>query len=307
MPDNRYRGPAEGPFSLDDTPAYARWRTGKLRVYPRDLAVQSVSIGRLERLTDAERDAVVAACRRANFALYRTDPTVPVTPEMLKAFGACLGLSTPARHLWAQEDGIAALRREPGSRRADYIPYTDRPMNWHTDGYYNTAESTVRGVIMHCAARPATGGANWLLDPEMLYIAMRDREPALIEALMRRDAMTIPENTREAGAPRPAASGPVFSVHSGDGALAMRYTARTRSIRWNGDPLVGEAATFIREYLRAPVQHAFRVSLGPGEGIVCNNVLHNREAFEDGDTPHSRRLVWRARFHERVAGTAPTA
>lgn len=301
MPESRCSGPVSGPFSLTDTPAYGRWRTAKLRAYPRDLEAQVVAVERLERPSGAERHAIAGACRRANFALYRTRADAQPGPEMLMAFAECLGLRRPDRHLWAREDGIVALRREPGSRRADYIPYTDRPMNWHTDGYYNAPEATVRGVLMHCASRPAKGGANWLLDPEMVYIAMRDRDPALIEALMQPDAMTIPENTLQAGAPRPAVSGPVFSVDAGDGSLHMRYTARTRSIAWKNDPLVHEAAAFLRSYLTPPVEHAFRVSLEPGQGIVCNNVLHNREGFEDGASERHRRLLWRARFRERVA------
>jgi hypothetical protein len=34
-------------------------------------------------------------------------------------------------------------------------------------------------------------------------------------------------------------------------------------------------------------------------GIVCNNVLHDRSAFSD--SAQRRRLVLRARFHERIS------
>ena len=306
MPETGRAGPAEGPFSLGDTAAYGRWRADKLRAYPRDLEAQRVRVARLERPTGGERDALAAACRRANFAVYVSDPQAALGPETLTSFAACLGLTRPDRHLWAREDGIVALENRPGSRRAGYLPYTDRPMNWHTDGYYNAPDAAVRGVVMHCAVRAPVGGANWLLDPEMIYIALRDHDARLVEALMRPDAMTIPENTLETDRPRPAMSGPVFSVHAGDGALHMRYTARTRSISWKDDPLVREAAAFLRDYLTPPVEHAFRVSLEPGQGIVCNNVLHNREGFEDGTGEDQKRLLWRARFRERVAGTEPT-
>ena len=47
--------------------------------------------------------------------------------------------------------------------------------------------------------------------------------------------------------------------------------------------------------------YAYRVSLQAGEGIVCNNVLHNREAFRDEDS--GKRLLWRARYRDRVTGT----
>ncbi len=90
----------------------------------------------------------------------------------------------------------------------------------------------------------------------------------------------------------------------GDGTLHMRYTARTRSIRWKDDAATRAAVAFLDELLAAPVPYAFRVSLEGGQGIVCNNVLHNREAFSDDPAGGRQRLLWRARYRDRVAGTA---
>jgi hypothetical protein len=301
VPETHRQRPVHSPFNLDDGSAYARWRAHKLRHYPRQLATQVVHIARPGRPTEAEREAIIAACRRANFALYRSRRDACASARALGEFGATLGLTHLDRHLWAPEQGIVALRREHGERRGRYIPYTDRPMGWHTDGYYNPSDRPVRGVIMHCASPAAEGGANWLLDPEMVYIAMRDANPAYVEALMQRDAMTVPENALEPGTARPAVSGPVFSVNPDDGSLHMRYTARTRSIRWKDDTLTREAVAFLEAFLTAPVSGAFRVCLEAGQGIVCNNVLHSREAFRDDDA--AKRLLWRARYRERVAGT----
>ena len=288
--------PEFGPFSLSRESAYRRWRGRKLRRYPRSLADQRVSIAALGRLTDCERDGIVSACRRANFALYRTDAKAPPDMDALRAFGEQLGLRRFDRHLWAPEQGIVALKRAAESDRARYLPYTDRPMKWHTDGYYNSVDDAVRGVIMHCVVQAAEGGANWLLDPEMVYIAMRDENPAYIEALMQPDVMTIPENSLEAGVYRPAVS-----------ALHMRYTARTRSISWKNDPITRNAVAFLEALLAPPVRFAFRVRLNAGEGIVCNNVLHNREGFIDDAATNQQRLLWRARYRQRIAGTGPLA
>lgn len=298
-------GPIRGPFNLDDDLAYGRWRAHKLRHYPPRLEAQRVPIARLDRLTGGERGDLVAACRRANFAVYQSPADPAPDMQALAAFGEQLGLSHFDRHLWAPETGIAELRREHGGGRASYIPYTDRSMRWHTDGYYNATDARVRGVIMHCVSPAAEGGANELLDPEMVYIALRDADAAFIEALMQPDAMTIPANTLEPGARRPAVSGPVFSVDPADGTLHMRYTARTRSIVWKDDDATRAAVAFLAELLTAPVAHAFRVCLEAGEGIVCNNVLHNREAFDDDDATNQRRLLWRARYRDRIAGTSP--
>lgn len=307
MPETQPRdtdpGPSAGPFSLDDEPAYGRWRAHKLEHYPRSMQEQCVPIVRLGELTAAERDEITAACRRANFALYWTDPQVPPTMDDLRAFGEALGLATFDQHLWAPPDGIAALRREIGGGRGEYIPYTDQAMNWHTDGYYNTQEAAVRGVIMHCVSPAAAGGSNWLLDPEMVYIALRDSNPTYIEALMQPDVMTIPENTLNPEAQRPAVTGPVFSVSPDDGTLHMRYTARTRSIRWKDDTVTREAVALLEELLMPPAPYAFHVYLQAAQGIVCNNVLHDREAFYDDPASGRDRLVWRARYRERIADT----
>lgn len=292
-----------GPFCLDDGDAYERWRANKLRHYPTSLDELRVPVARLDALRPAERNTIVKSCRRANFAVYQTRPQSPPTAEQLRDFGKQLGLVHFDHHLWAPEEGIVALRLEPGGGRASYIPYTDRPMKWHTDGYYNTPDTAVRGVIMHCVSAAAEGGANWLLDPEMVYIAMRDANPAFVKALMTPDVMTIPENTLEPGRYRPAVSGPVFSVDRADGVLHMRYTARTRSIYWKDDGLTQEAVAFLEDLLTPPVSFVFHVCLEPGEGIVCNNVLHNREAFVDDPATGRQRLLWRARYRERIAGT----
>lgn len=294
-------GLESGPFNLDDEAAYSRWRAHKLRHYPHSVEQQRVPIAALDRLDSAQRGDLAEACGRANFAIYQTDPATPPGMQELRAFGKQLGLVHFDRHLWAPRDGIAALRRETGGGRSSYIPYTDRAMQWHTDGYYNTTDSAVRSVIMHCVTPAAEGGGNWLLDPEMVYMAIRDVNPAFVEALMHPGVMTIPENTLEPGAHRPAVTGPVFSLNPTDGTLHMRYTARTRSIRWKDDAVTGDAVAFLAELLTPPVSSAFYVCLEAGEGIVCNNVLHNREAFHDAADAGQQRLLWRARYHDRIA------
>ena len=294
-------GLESGAFSLQDTAAYGRWRAVKLRRAASGDSARVIPVARLGQLSRAEQALLADACRQSNFALYRTPAGTAPDREELCAFGARLGLRRFDHHLWAGAEGIATIRREDGGGRGAYIPYTDRPMKWHTDGYYNPADVAVRGVIMHCVAPAAEGGANWLLDPELVYIALRDANPDFIAALMRPDVMTIPANRLEPGAQRPAVSGPVFSVSDADGSLHMRYTARTRSIHWKNDALTREAVNFLETLLTPPVAGAVRVRLQAGEGIVCNNVLHSREAFSD--SPGAQRLLWRARYRDRIAGT----
>ena len=139
-----------------------------------------------------------------------------------------------------------------------------------------------------------------LLDPEIAYIQMREANPGYVEALMAPDAMTIPANTETGVETREARTGPVFSIDAASGDLHMRYTARTRSIEWKQDETTVGAVAFLEEMLKSSSPYVFQNRLSAGQGLVCNNVLHNRTAFDGSETGESQRLVYRARYYERI-------
>jgi hypothetical protein len=115
------------------------------------------------------------------------------------------------------------------------------------------------------------------------------------------DVLTIPAREDDDGIARPAETGPVFSIEPQSGALHMRYTARTKSIEWKADAAVTAAVAALARVLATPSPQHHRLTLPPGMGILCNNVLHQRTGFvDDVDAP---RLLYRARHYDRVAGT----
>lgn len=295
--------PVGNPFDLADEAAYRRWRAWKLPHRPADAAAVTVDVADPRALTAAERQALQARIRCCNLAVYRSpvtdeDPTLPVK------LGAQLGLSRLDANWLAEEDGISRIevsaRRdaEEGKQgKGGFIPYTTHGIRWHTDGYYHPAARRIHGMILHAVRPAASGGVNRLLDHELVYIALRDESPALVRALMRADAMTIPARADDDGIARPARSGPVFSVDGG--ALHMRYTARTRSIEWHADTDVQQAVARLAALLEAGLPGQLQVRLDPGMGLVGHNVLHDRSAFVDD--PARPRLLYRARFLDRVA------
>jgi hypothetical protein len=113
-------------------------------------------------------------------------------------------------------------------------------------------------------------------------------------------AMVIPENREADGSLRPESIGPVFYGDPDTGRLQMRYTARTRSIEWRDDPQTRDAVAFLAEILTSGDPLAHDVQLGAGQGVLNNNVLHNRTGFDDGPDHDSTRVVYRVRFHNRV-------
>jgi alpha-ketoglutarate-dependent taurine dioxygenase len=298
-------------FCLGDDSAYRRWRDTKLAGYPRSPADVTVDVLALDAPTAAETDAVLAACRRANICLYLSrqhigDP--PAARRSLAAFARHFGLCRFEAHRSAEADGIVALEVVSAGGRLGYIPYTNRPMGWHTDGYYNYQAPTrmVRSMVLHCVRSASTGGGNGFLDHEIAYIRLRDANPDYIAALMRPDAMTIPVNNEANGKVRAENTGPVFVVDPDTGGLAMRYTARKHNIRWRDDALT-QAAVRTLEQVLATDPLIMRIRLAPGEGVICNNVLHDRLGFDAEAGFAAGRLVYRIRSYDCVRESAAVA
>jgi hypothetical protein len=292
--------PDGDPFDLADEAAYRRWRDWKLRHRPADAAAITVNVADPRALTAAERHALLERIRRTNMALYRS-PVLDEDPSLPRRLGAQLGLRRLDANWLAEEDGISRIevsaRTDGKEGKGGFIPYTTHGIRWHTDGYYHPAARRIHGMILHAVRPAASGGVNRLLDHELVYIALRDESPALVRALMRADAMTIPAREDDDGIARPAQAGPVFSVE--DGALHMRYTARTRSIEWHPDAEVQQAVARLAALLDAGLPGQLQLRLEPGMGLVGHNVLHDRSAFVDD--PARPRLLYRARYLDRVA------
>jgi alpha-ketoglutarate-dependent taurine dioxygenase len=284
------------PFALDRPQDYLRWRERKLAAYPRRAEDLIVEVRDPRKLTDAETEELRRVCAAANMAVYASPLAGLADKDLVRRVGARLGLERLQGNPFADEDGISSLETAPEKSARGYIPYSSRRLLWHTDGYYNPQAQRIRAFILHCVRAAASGGENRVLDHEIAYLLLRDADPEHVRALSAPDAMTIPANTGEGMQPRPAQSGPVFS--SDAGALHMRYTARTRSIEWRADEATRAAVRRLSQILEAASPYVFTLRLAPGQGLVCNNVLHDRSAFTDA--PGAGRLVYRARYRDRI-------
>jgi hypothetical protein len=284
-------------FDLADEAAYRIWRAQKLARFPRTLAELVVEVRDPRALSSGERQALLERCERANMAIYASPAGGDPDKEIPRRLGLQLDLRDLDPNYLADDDGISPLAVAERGTRGEFIPYTNRGIKWHTDGYYNPGERTVRAVLLHCVERAETGGENELLDHEIAYILLRDRNPQHIRALMAEDAMTIPARIEGGRVERPTQAGPVFSVDAG-GFLHMRYTARAMSIEWKNDVPTKAALAALEDILGAASPWVFRGRLEPGMGLVSNNVLHTRTPFTD--SPRHQRLIYRARYYQRV-------
>jgi alpha-ketoglutarate-dependent taurine dioxygenase len=288
------------PFDLDNDTTYQAWRTNKLEHYPERIEDLIVEIKDPRQLTNAEFEAIHTRCRKTNMAIYAGPTGSDPDKAIPKSLGKQFGLTELDCNMGADDDGVTALKVVEGEWRGGYIPYTNRLIHWHTDGYYNTPAQQIRALQLHCVSAAASGGENALLDHEIAYIHLRDSNPDYIHALIEADAMTIPANVTDGKEIRPARSGPVFSVLE-DGSLHMRYTARTRSIEWSPDPITRAAVKALNDFLGSSSPYIYRATLQPGQGLISNNILHDRSGFDDDET-HTRQL-YRLRYYQRISGT----
>jgi len=183
----RYSGPRalnaalqpaiEDPFALDRPQDYGRWRERKLARYPQRVEDLIVEVRDPRSLSDSEAAEIQRVCGAANMAVYASPLADLADKDIARRLGERLGLSRLQANPLADEDGISSLEAVPEKSARGYIPYSNRRLLWHTDGYYNAPEQRIRAFLLHCVRPAAAGGENRLLDHEIAYLLLRDADP----------------------------------------------------------------------------------------------------------------------------------
>ena len=290
------------PFKVENINQYQQWRDKKLNDYPQVLSDIIVEIDDPRNLSKLEHQKILSICRQSNMVIYVSnigddpDPQIPLS--MGKEFG-----QYELDHNWlADESGLTSLTVSDKGARKHFIPYSNKAINWHTDGYYNTPDKQIHALNLHCVMPAPEGGENQLMDHEMAYILLREENPEYITALMADDVMTIPPRMSKDGSiARKEETGPVFSIMQETGDLHMRYTIRTKNVVWKNDDLTLSALQFLESLLKDSA-YIFKGKLESGMGLISNNILHDRSAFVDND--EQKRLLYRSRYYGRLEGTS---
>ena len=277
---------------------FSRWWDDRLARYRGAIEDLSVEIDNPLKLSANERHALAARVRDTNMAIYRCRQPGNVDRAAIQALTSQLGLGKPDSNLCAADDGLSELEVNHSPTHQRYIPYSNRPIGWHTDGYYHTPERTIRAMTLHCVRPAISDGTLQVIDHEIVFGLLHRCDPRYTMALSQSDTMTIPANEAAGSGVRASVSGPVFS-HNGD-VLQMRYSARKRNIIWKNDSVVREAIAALQEILDSCAELAVTHRLLSGEGLVCNNVPHRRDGFTDSSQPGCARLIYRGRYTQAL-------
>ena len=169
---------AEKVFDLSCPSDYAAWRQFKLDSRAHDTALLKVEIKDPYSLHAGEIAAIGRCCAIYGMAIYQLSDSTQTDKTLVHQLGSQLGLQSLDGNLRSDEDNISSLQVRP-QRGNQYIPYTNKPLSWHTDGYYNALDKQIRTIIMHCVSPAAEGGVNRLLDHELLYTCEMRIPPGL--------------------------------------------------------------------------------------------------------------------------------
>lgn len=313
----------ESPFELESNAEYQRWRDIKLRnaidnnkkrfinikiTPPHFLTFSPETDNKSNRKNEFPIEQILSECKTNNYCLYKLEEPKSLnskeTKQLIHELAKSSGINKLDNNICADTDSLTSIFNKNGESKREYIPYSNKKLNWHTDGYYNPSKHKIHSMLLHCYHEAKNGGESAFIDHEIIYILLRDKNPNWIKALSNKQVMTIPANVLDGKVIRREQSGPVFSV-SPQGHLHMRYSARSRNIVWHQDKDTLDAIKFLQNLLDLNDltkinDYIIRHKLKAGEGIISRNVLHCRNAYIDDNQEDNKRLLFRGRFYDEL-------
>ncbi len=279
-------------FDLRSAEDYPRWRDEKLTAYPVNVGELVVELRDMTAMSPAEKNRILETVERANMCVY-TAGAAELGMDSLLALGKQLGVSRTdksSRHAQSDELTDSGILKRA-------IPFSTRHCNWHTDATYYGSDSTIQALFLLCKRPAVEGGGNKVLDHEVLYIHLRDKDPGALEVLMNKDCFNYRNPaTGEIDRHR---GGKVFWTNA-DGHLCHRFSFRKTDMAWSEESDVVAARQVLESLISEELAHVIEGRLESGMGLISNNVLHTRERLVDSDDAASKRLLFRARFYDRV-------
>ncbi|MFT5113526.1 MAG: hypothetical protein ACI8P9_002857 [Parasphingorhabdus sp.] len=277
-----------------DARAFKLWLDQKLNSNAGAMNKQAVELKNLACVSEVEHQLMLENLNRHNFSLYRCEGQI--SPSQVARLGRQFSLQNAEQNLCADESSISTISVSNNAEKSRYIPYTDRALGWHTDGYYNPIGKTINAFILHCSNNSVSGGENKLLDHELIFGWLVEKFSCDAFELFAPDVMTVPANRSEDVELRAETSCPMFYFNQ-SGGLQMRYSARQRNIEWKSTQFIRQALAEIADRCK-DLSSVNSVKLVKGMGILSRNALHCRTAFND--IPTNPRLLYRVRYYDHI-------
>ena len=274
-------------FLSSKSSEFLKWAAQKENNIPKNINEISVEIKDINRATKNEISKIKSTLDKFNSCLYRSNRDLESNSCLLD-FAKAVGMKTfDCNNIEANEiSTISSIKNE----KIQYIPYTNKALNWHTDGYYD--KKPLFSWLLHCINPADDGGENYLLDHEL---AMREYVLSYddIEVLMNKRAITIPESQ---GSNRSELSTYIFSFDNDYEKLHMRFSMRKENIKMSDNTFTAMSKlTNVIENNCS--KYSITYKLSKNEGILSNNILHGRNSFKDDKV---QRKLLRIRSYERL-------
>ena len=266
---------------------FLRWAEEKEKNIPQNSDGILVNIHDINNVKISEIDKIKETIYKYNSCIYSSKIALKSNTNLLK-FVELVGMKTyDCNNIESNE--ISTITPLQNSK-INYIPYTDKPLNWHTDGYYD--KKSIFSWLLHCVNPATQGGENYLLDHELVlreYLLRNDD----INNLMAEDALTIPESKDTS---RSEISTYIFSFKNKYKRLHMRFSMRKDNIGTSAK--ASSAIIKLKEIIENDcAKYSLTYKLQKNEGIITNNILHGRKAFKDDKV---KRKLLRIRSYERL-------
>ena len=106
----------------------------------------NVKIPDIGNITIKDRKKISSNIKKYNFTLFEINDC---TNSNLLKFANNLGLEKIIQNPYSDKNGVSNITAIKDKRQGEYIPYTNKKLNWHTDGYYNSEREEVRAFILY--------------------------------------------------------------------------------------------------------------------------------------------------------------
>ena len=267
---------------------FIEWAAKKDLDIPSNINDLKVSISDINHVSKAEISQIKQKLTKFNCCIYASGTDLDDNSKIMR-FAQSLGMRTFDSHN-IDDSAISTISANKDENNMRYIPYTNKGLNWHTDGYYDS--KPIFSWLLHCIEPALSGGENFLLDHELAireYILKYDD----IIYLTNNETFSIP--TDEV-AKREITSNYVCDMNNEYKKLHMNFSMRKENIIVSKDSesAMSKLIKIIKEDCK---KYHLTYKLSKSEGIVSNNILHGRNAFKDGRV---MRKILRIRSHERL-------